>query len=120
MWKDPTGFIFANLNGTISAWDTGPTAFIQVTTPGAVYTGLAINGAQTRLYAANGAGTGGVDVFDSTFAPLSLAADAFVDPSLPTPLARMQGAAGRSRSSGVNQFGRSTPVSNSDSARITR
>jgi len=27
-------FIFANLNGTISAWDTGPTAFIQVTTPG--------------------------------------------------------------------------------------
>ena len=29
-------FIFANLNGTISAWDTGPTAFIQVTTPGAV------------------------------------------------------------------------------------
>src|SRR5215471_3206588 len=44
-------FIFANLNGTISAWDTGPTAFIQVTTPGAVYSGLAINGVQTRLYA---------------------------------------------------------------------
>jgi hypothetical protein len=34
-------FIFANLNGTISAWNTGPTAFIQATTPGAVYTGLA-------------------------------------------------------------------------------
>src|SRR5256885_7175655 len=49
-------FIFANLNGTISAWDTGPAAFIQVTTPGAVYTGLAINGAQTRLYAASDAG----------------------------------------------------------------
>jgi len=32
-------FIFANLNGTISAWDTGTTAFIQVTTSGAVYTG---------------------------------------------------------------------------------
>src|SRR6516225_6791926 len=31
-------FIFANLNGTISAWDTGPTAFIQVPTAGAVYT----------------------------------------------------------------------------------
>jgi len=27
-------FIFANLNGTIAAWDTGSTAFIQVTTPG--------------------------------------------------------------------------------------
>jgi uncharacterized protein (TIGR03118 family) len=79
-------FIFANLNGTISAWDTGPMAFIQVTTAGAVYTGLAINGTQTRLYAANGAGSGSVDVFDSSFAPLSLAAGAFVDPSLPTGL----------------------------------
>jgi uncharacterized protein (TIGR03118 family) len=78
-------FIFANLNGTISAWDMGTTAFIQVTTPGAVYTGLAINGAQTRLYAANNAG-GSIDVFDSTFAPLSLATGAFVDPSLPAGL----------------------------------
>jgi uncharacterized protein (TIGR03118 family) len=74
-------FIFADLNGTISAWDTGTTAFIQVTTPGATYTGLAINGAQTRLYAANAAGTGSVDAFDSTFAPVSLAAGAFVDPA---------------------------------------
>jgi uncharacterized protein (TIGR03118 family) len=79
-------FIFANLNGTISAWDNGPTAFIQVTTQGAVYTGLAINGPQTRLYAANDAGSGSVDVFDSSFSPLSLAADAFVDPSLPAGL----------------------------------
>jgi len=78
-------FIFANLNGTISAWDKGPTAFIQVTTSGAVYTGLAINGAQTRLYAANDAG-GSVDVFDSSFAPLSLAPGAFLDPFLPTGL----------------------------------
>ena len=79
-------FIFANLNGTISAWDTGPTAFIQVTTPGAVYTGLAINGAQTRLYAANDAGAGSVDVFDCTFAPVSLGNDAFVNPALPSGL----------------------------------
>src|ERR1700719_3650866 len=79
-------FIFANLNGTISAWDTGPTAFIQATIPRAVYTALAINGPQTRLYAANGAGSGSVDVVDSSFAPLSLAAGAFVDPSLPTGL----------------------------------
>jgi uncharacterized protein (TIGR03118 family) len=78
-------FIFANLNGTIAAWDTGTTAFIQVTTPGAVYTGLAINGAQTRLYAADAAG-GQVDVFDSTFAPLSLVASAFVNPALPAGL----------------------------------
>ena len=79
-------FIFANLNGTISAWDGGPTAFVQVTTPGAVYAGLTINGAQTRLYAANGV-TGSIDVFDSSFTPLSLAPGAFVDPSLPTGLA---------------------------------
>lgn len=78
-------FIFANLNGTISAWDTGKTAFIQVTTPGAVYTGLAINGAQTRLYAANSL-AGSIDVFDSAFAPLSLPAGAFIDPDLPAGL----------------------------------
>ena len=78
-------FIFANLNGTISAWDTGPTAFIQFPTPGsvstAVYTGLAINGAQTRLYAANSAGTGSVDVFDSSFNPVSLENSPFVNPA---------------------------------------
>jgi uncharacterized protein (TIGR03118 family) len=60
-------FIFANLNGTISAWNSGQTAFIQVTTPNASYTGLAINQAQTQLYAANSAGTGSVNVFNSSF-----------------------------------------------------
>ena len=81
-------FIFANLNGTISGW--GPPAgtvslssTIKVTTPGAVYTGLAINQAQDRLYAANSAGTGGINVFDSSFAPVSLGAGAFTDPNLP-------------------------------------
>ena len=43
-----------------------------MTTPGAVYTGLAINQAQTQLYAANAAGTGSVNVFNSSFAPVSL------------------------------------------------
>jgi uncharacterized protein (TIGR03118 family) len=77
-------FIFANLNGTISAWDTGTTAFIQATAAsGTVYTGLAINGAQTRLYAANNAGTGSIDVYDCTFTPVSLGDDAFVNPALP-------------------------------------
>jgi len=74
-------FIFANLNGTISAWDTGPTAFIQVTTPGANYSGLAINQAQTQLYAANQAGTGSINVFNSSFAPVSLGAGAFTTPT---------------------------------------
>ena len=81
-------FIFAGLNGTISAWDTGTTAFVQpqATISGASYTGLAINQAQTRLYAANNAGTGSINVFDSTFTPVNLGSTAFVDPSLPAGL----------------------------------
>jgi uncharacterized protein (TIGR03118 family) len=63
-------FIFANLNGTISAWNSGQTAFIQVTAPGASYTGLAINQAQGQLYAANTA-QGRIDVFNSSFQPVN-------------------------------------------------
>jgi uncharacterized protein (TIGR03118 family) len=70
-------FIFANLNGTISAWNGGTTALTQVTTPGTVYTGLAINQAQNQLYAANAAG---INVFNSSFAPVSLGAGAFATP----------------------------------------
>src|SRR6201993_2436391 len=80
-------FIFANLNGTISAWNGGATAFIQATgTPGTTYTGLAINGGQSRLYAANPS-IGRIDVYDCSFAPLILPPGAFVDPSLPTGIA---------------------------------
>jgi uncharacterized protein (TIGR03118 family) len=79
-------FIFANLNGTISAWDTGSTAFIQVTTPGANYSGLAINQASTQLYAANQAGTGSINAFNSSFAPVSLGAGAFATPAAITAL----------------------------------
>jgi uncharacterized protein (TIGR03118 family) len=78
-------FIFGNLNGTISAWDTGATAVTQATTAGASFTGLTINQAQTRLYAANGAGSGGINVFNSAFSPVSLPG-AFADPNLPAGL----------------------------------
>ena len=69
-------FIFADLNGTISAWNAslgtnGSTAHIEVTTPGAVYTGLAVNEAHTMLYAAN-TSAGTIDVFDSSFDPVDL------------------------------------------------
>jgi uncharacterized protein (TIGR03118 family) len=60
------------LNGTISAWNqsAGTTAVIQATTPGAVYTGLAINQAPApRLYAAR---AGGIDVFNGSFQPVTL------------------------------------------------
>jgi uncharacterized protein (TIGR03118 family) len=66
--NQPAHFIFANLNGTISAWDKGQTAFTQVTTAGASYTGLAIVNLPQGplLYAANNA-TGRIDVFDGSF-----------------------------------------------------
>ena len=74
-------FLFANLNGTISGWAGGLNSTIQVTTTGAVYTGLAINTAGTRLYAADSAG-GHINMFDSAFAPVSLPGS-FADPNVP-------------------------------------
>jgi len=79
-------FIFANLNGTISAWDAGQTAVIQVTNPGASYTGLAINQAQTLLYAANDVVNGGINVFNNAWTPIApgtggLVANAFATPA---------------------------------------
>jgi uncharacterized protein (TIGR03118 family) len=84
----PAAFIFANLNGTISAWNgsnvnpsTKNAATVVATTPGALYTGLAINSAGDRLYAANGA-TGAIDVFNGAFSPTTVPGG-FVDPTLP-------------------------------------
>jgi uncharacterized protein (TIGR03118 family) len=82
----PANFIFANLNGTISAWNggLGTTAQITATTPGAVYTGLAIAGNSVipippTLYAANGA-QNRIDVFNSSFAPIN-SPGGFVNPT---------------------------------------
>jgi uncharacterized protein (TIGR03118 family) len=80
----PASFIFANLNGTISAWNNsaGTTAQIKATTPGAVYTGLAISNVSGTplLYAANNAGNGSIDVFDGSFTLLSAASHPFMNP----------------------------------------
>jgi uncharacterized protein (TIGR03118 family) len=83
----PAHFIFADLNGTISAWNEGTTATVEATTPGATYTGLAIatNAAGSFLYAANDA-QGTIVVFDGKFAPHSFGPGAFVDPELPSGL----------------------------------
>ena len=72
-------FIFADLNGTISAWNGGSTATVEVTTKGAVYTGLAVNEAHTMLYAANDS-AGTIDVFNSSFDPVDLGDHAFQTP----------------------------------------
>ncbi|WP_433964966.1 TIGR03118 family protein [Tunturiibacter gelidiferens] len=97
----PAVFIFATIDGTISAWNpavgvaagaTPPSthAVIAVkTTDGSVYTGLtsAFVGGKHFLYAANSS-KGRVDVYDNTFNPVSLprekgAAPAFTDSELP-------------------------------------
>lgn len=81
-------FIFADLNGGIYAWAAAPNpAQLEVSTPGATFTGLAIGnvGGTPYLYAANGAGTGGINVFNGTFTDVTgtTFAGKFVDPSLP-------------------------------------
>lgn len=66
-------FIFANLNGTISAWNgtAGTSAVVEATTSGAVYTGLAVVSSQAKLLAADNA-NGKIDAFDANFAPMPL------------------------------------------------
>ncbi|MHB1423689.1 MAG: TIGR03118 family protein [Gemmataceae bacterium] len=88
----PAAFIFANLNGSISAWNfgSGTTAQVEATTSGALYTGLAIgsNAQGNFLYAVNNA-KGTIDVFNSSFAPVTLGTGGFgtfTDPLLPSDL----------------------------------
>ena len=85
----PALFIFANLNGSISAWigsninsATNNASTVVATTAGASYTGLAVNSTGTLLYAANDEGTGSINVFSSSFAPTTLTGN-FTDPNLP-------------------------------------
>jgi len=74
-------FIFANLDGSISAWNNGltpATAAVVVVQPiaWASFTGLAL--ANGLLYAAD-KGSGTIDVFDSSFVRRSI----LTDPNLP-------------------------------------
>jgi uncharacterized protein (TIGR03118 family) len=85
----PATTIFANLNGTISAWNssTGTTAQVVVTTPGAPHSGLDMgsNASGDFLFAANPK-QGRIDVFNDSFVLQNLGPSAFVDPSLPAGL----------------------------------
>jgi uncharacterized protein (TIGR03118 family) len=75
-------FIFATEGGQIFGWTgaAGTTAIPMVTTPDAVYKGLAIDAAADRIYATNfRAGT--VDTFDGGWQPIL--AGAFEDSTLP-------------------------------------
>jgi uncharacterized protein (TIGR03118 family) len=79
----PAIFLFATLDGTISGWapQSNPNAaIIAVTTPGAVYTGLASTNNTTGnfLFAADNANNK-VDIYDGTFTLVS----SFTDTTLP-------------------------------------
>jgi uncharacterized protein (TIGR03118 family) len=86
-----SSFIFDTLSGTIAAWNGSlgamGTAATLVSTPGAVYTGLALgnNGSANYLYAANFAAGGGINVFNNAFTSVSATtfAGKFIDPNLP-------------------------------------
>ena len=82
-------FIFANLNGSIAAWNGGlvngvstqTQAFTQTSVAGASFTGLAINKANTELFAANTNGAGGIDVFNNAFQQITEPLGAFATPT---------------------------------------
>jgi uncharacterized protein (TIGR03118 family) len=84
----PAKFIFVTEDGTISAWNSGTTATLKVDNPtfaagtGPVFKGaaLATNGTSNFLYVANFR-RGTVDVFDSNFAPVTLAGTPFTVPA---------------------------------------
>ncbi len=86
---EPAAFIFATLNGTISGWNSSQAdrnlAILKVNNAGkASYTGLTIaqRAGADYLYAANFMADR-VDVFDSKYQPVTLAAGAFEDTELP-------------------------------------
>jgi len=85
----PAEFIYGTEDGTIAAWGTGLNSTegvlaVNNNAAGAVYKGLTLagNGKNQELFAAN-FGEGRVDVFNAQFAPVSLKAGAFTDPSIP-------------------------------------
>ncbi len=82
----PSRFIFASEDGLISGWAPNVDlthAMPAITTPGAIYKGLALagNGIGNYLYAADFHNRR-VDVFDKAFAPVATAGG-FVDASIP-------------------------------------
>jgi uncharacterized protein (TIGR03118 family) len=88
MTPAPASFIFATLNGTISAWNPAVTpeqlAVNEVIQAGSVFTGLTLAeaGGHNFLIAANFS-RGTIDVFDTNFKQLSEPGGTFFDPGIP-------------------------------------
>ena len=81
-------FIFVSEDGVLSAWSGGADAtqaFVEADNSStAAYKGLALTTTPSvQLYAANFK-SGGIDVFDAQFKPVTLAAGSFVDPKVPS------------------------------------
>ncbi len=78
----PGKFIFAGLDGSITAWNGGATAEVVASKAGASYTGLALatDNGKPFLYAADNNG-GVIDVIDSSFQYVS--DRPFTDPDIP-------------------------------------
>jgi uncharacterized protein (TIGR03118 family) len=81
-----SSFLFVSEDGVLSGWANGadPTQALVVAdnSKTAVYKGLAILTNPAQIYAANfRAGT--IDVWDTQFKPVTLAAGAFTDPAIP-------------------------------------
>lgn len=87
--SEASRFIFATEEGVIAGWapTVNQTQAVRVvdnsTSTGAVYKGLALsaNGTGSLLYAADFHNSK-IDVFDGTFKPVTVAAGAFIDPTL--------------------------------------
>ncbi len=83
--NNPATFIFAALDGTISAWNGGTSAELKVlSTSGAIYTGLTkgLTSSGNVLFAAD-TFNNKIDVYDTNFASIS-PAGSFLDPTLPS------------------------------------
>jgi uncharacterized protein (TIGR03118 family) len=80
----PARFIWATESGTLDAWAGGTSTTVMQTVDGAVFKGVALsgNGSGLQLYVTDFA-NGQIDVFDGSFAPVTLSGDAFKDPELP-------------------------------------
>ncbi len=84
-------FIFVTADGTVSGWGSSIDAthaqlMVDNSSSGAVYYGMAISATTTNsapmIYAANFK-TGGIDVFDTNYKPVTLPGTPFVDPQVP-------------------------------------
>jgi len=81
----PARFIWATESGTLDAWAGGTSTTVMQTVDGAVFKGVALsgNGSALQLYVTDFA-NGQIDVFDGSFAPVTVSGNAFKDPELPS------------------------------------